>query len=502
MNSKKSYDSEFCGSLPLNHINVIQAYGYLVVLERESLKIIQVSENTADLFNKKVTEIINTSFAGYLRENEAEKLTERFSTELKDKIPLTVHVGEKRMLALGHLKEAYLILELEHAENETDRPFTSVFEEIKYAMAAIELAGSVDEVSKIAVHELKKLSGFDGVMMYRFDSEWNGTVIAEEKEQGLENYMGHTFPASDVPKQARDLYLKNSYRLIPDRNYTPIRLYPVINPGTHTFTDLSDCNIRGVAAVHLEYLKNMNVCASMSIRVIRNGQLWGLIACHHITQRYLNFEVCSVLELLSSVVSNKISAILYKENFEFETDIQKKQTCIQAQIYAADDLISGLVKEDGENLMDLFTSTGTAIIKSGKTSIYGEVPDADFLDNLMLWLQSKGIDSVYASDQFPFVYDDALPYAECASGILVIPINADNSDYIINFRPEVIQTINWGGNPNNAINFEADGKNYHPRNSFKLWQQTVRNTSVAWKKEELEAAEDLRSFIHDFITKN
>ncbi|WP_114941825.1 GAF domain-containing protein, partial [Mucilaginibacter endophyticus] len=160
--------------------------------------------------------------------------------------------------------------------------------------------------SQAAVHELRRITGFDGIMMYRFDEDWNGTVIAEEKDAPeLEHYLGHTFPGSDVPRQARDLYLKNSYRLIPDRDFTPVRLYPVMNPVTNTFIDLSDCNLRGVAAVHLEYLKNMNVQASMSIRVIDNGKLWGLIACHHVRPHYLSFETGAVCEMLSSVISNR-----------------------------------------------------------------------------------------------------------------------------------------------------------------------------------------------------
>ncbi|QXV64060.1 GAF domain-containing protein [Mucilaginibacter sp. 21P] len=504
MDKKKNYDSDFCGSLPLNHINVIQSYGYLLVVDSESLDVIQASENISELLDKPASDVVNTPLATYADTTAIVKLQERFGDTVKDKVPATFVIGGTKVQALVHFKPGYIILELEKPSVAAERSFANVFEEVKYAMAAIEQADTIENVSQVAVTELRKLTGFDGIMMYHFDPDWNGTVIAEDKvqDEGLENYMGHTFPASDVPKQARQLYLKNAYRLIPDRDFKPVRLYPVINPKTNTFIDLSDCNLRGVAAVHLEYLKNMNVQASMSFRVIHNGQLWGLIACHHLTPRYLSFELCSVCELISSVVSNKITTILYKENFEFEADLQKKQTNLIAQVYAEGDLLAGLLNDTELNLMDVLNAGGVAASIKGKLYKAGNTPDNDFLENMVLWLQSKNVNKLFVSDHLSSVYDEALPFADIASGALAIPVNSATGDYIVAFRPEVKQTIKWGGNPNKAINFEPDGKNYHPRNSFKLWQETVHNTSEPWKKEEIGIAENMRSFVYEFTTHN
>ncbi|MBL4675331.1 MAG: GAF domain-containing protein [Mucilaginibacter sp.] len=504
MDKKKNYDSDFCGSLPLNNINVIQSYGFLLVLDNETLKIIQASENINALLNKPANELVNTPLETYANTATIKSLQERFGDSVKEKVPATLTLGATKVQALVHFKPGYLILELEKPTASAERSFSDVFEEVKYAMAALEQADTVEQVSQIAVQELRKLTGFDGIMMYRFDADWNGTVIAEEKVQnkGLENYMGHTFPASDIPKQARQLYLKNAYRLIPDREFTPVRLYPVINPKTNAFIDLSDCNLRGVAAVHLEYLKNMNVQSSMSFRVIHKGQLWGLIACHHLTPLYLSFELCSVCELISSVVSNKITTILYKENFEFEADLQKKQTALIAQVYAESDLLKGVMDNTDLNLMQLLNAGGIAASVNGRLYKTGNTPDNSFLENMVLWLQGKNIDKLFVTDHFSALYDEALPYADVASGALVIPVNSDAGDYIVAFRPEVKQTIKWGGDPNQAINFEPGSKNYHPRNSFKLWQETVHNTAEAWTAEELNVAEGMRSFIYEFTTRN
>ncbi|MFD0793786.1 GAF domain-containing protein [Mucilaginibacter litoreus] len=503
MGKKKNYDSEFCGSLPLNHINVIQSYGYLIILDKQSLDILQLSENVADLLEKPVQELINKPFSDHADVEALKKLQQRFNENISNKVPLAISVKGTKMQSLVHFKDEYLILELEKWDQSSERSFTNVFEEVKYAIAAIEQAGDIETVSRIAVQELRKLTGFDGIMMYRFDSDWNGTVIAEDKVQGqgLENYLGHTFPASDIPKQARQLYLKNTYRLIPDRDFEPVRLYPVINPKTNAFIDLSDCNLRGVAAVHLEYLKNMNVCASMSIRVTHNGELWGLIACHHLTPLYLSFELCGVCELLSSVVSNKITSILYKQDFELKAGLQKQQTALIAQVYAKNDLLDGLLNDSECNLMEVFNAGGVVAIQDGMPHVIGDVPDNAFLENFVLWLQNKNIEKLFVTDELPAEYDEALPYSRIASGVLAIPVDGEQGDFIMCFRPEVVQTIKWGGDPNQAINFEPDRKNYHPRNSFKLWQQTVHNTAVAWNRHELEIAENMRSFIYEYTTK-
>lgn len=502
MAKKNNFDSDFCGSLPLQHINVVQSYGYLAVVDKSAFQLLQVSENAAELFNQPLKSIIGSPLADHTDISQLRSLGERFNDNLKEKFPLTLTFGERKMLALAHFKPGYVILEIEKAELETERSFTNVFEEVKYAMAAIESADTIESASQAAVQELRRLTGFDGVMMYRFDEEWNGTVIAEEKDAPeLEHYLGHTFPGSDVPRQARDLYLKNPYRLIPDRDFTPVRLYPVMNPVTNSFIDLSDCNLRGVAAVHLEYLKNMNVQASMSIRVIDNGKLWGLIACHHVAPHYLNFELCSVCELISSVISNRISAIAQQAAFQTDSDLQRFQTELAAQVYAKDDLLTGLLDPEHTNLKDLLKATGVAIQLGNKLHTAGDVPERDMLDNLLLWLQNKQDNKVYFTDSLPEQFDEAVPFARVASGLLAIPVNREQGDFILAFRPEVVQTINWGGDPNKTINFDPDGKKYHPRASFKLWQQTVNHTAEAWTPSEVAAAESLRTFIFEFLTK-
>ena len=502
MIEKKQYDSEFCGSLPIHFINSIQDYGYIIVLEASNYHVIQASENAEEFSGVPVQELVGIDFNTLISDDTASSLQTIVKKALSNKVPFNIRLKQRttNFNALVHIDKEYVILEIEEAGEERARSFIDVFQEVKQVSAAIEHADTVQKVCEVAVHELRKLSGFDGVLMYKFDENWNGTVIAEEKDERLEPYIGQTFPASDVPKQARNLYLKNPYRLIPNRNYKASPLYPVINPITNSFTDLSSCNLRGVAGVHLEYMKNMGIKASMSIRVIKDEQLWGLISCHHIEENYLNYEICSAFEWLSAVISSRISFILSKEEYDLSTDLQHVRTKIVDRIYADDDITSGLLSE-GEDVLSLFEATGVAIILKGKIETKGVVPEKNELDNLMLWLEGKNINKVFSTNHLSGIYDDALEYAAIGSGILVIPIDSDKGDYIVCFRPEMVETINWGGNPNEAINFEKDGKSYHPRNSFTLWKEQVTHHSLPWKDEEIYVAESLRHFLFEFRTK-
>jgi len=500
MSSNPNYDSEFCGKLPIHLINTVQSYGALLVLERENLRIIQVSENVEQLFHQPVTALINTSIGDYVDDKAFTFLHQVATT---DKIPQIWTIGGQRHLSLVHVKDNYILVEVEltiHNE-EQQRSFVSIFQEVKYSMSLIQSAASTVDVCKIAARELQRLSGFDKVMIYRFDEEWNGTVIAETIRRGveMESYLGFTFPASDIPRQARELYLKNPYRFIPDSNYQPVRLYPVMNPLTRSFIDMSDCNVRGVAAVHLEYLANMGVTASMSTRLLHNDRLWGLIACHHRKARQLPFELCSIFELLSQVISARIHSLQNKEKHEFATHVQETYTRLVEQVYDRNDINKGLL-DGNTSLLHLFSAQGAAMIRDDKIFTVGAVPDNEAIRELIFWLQTRRHDRILHTEQLSADFDKASDHIGIASGLLAIPINPARDEFVLIFRAEVKKVIDWGGDPSGRIVYE-DEKNYHPRHSFKQWRQIVNGAALPWKEEELMAGTTLRSFLYEFTNR-
>jgi chemotaxis family two-component system sensor kinase Cph1 len=335
-------------------------------------------------------------------------------------------------------------------------------------------------------------------MLYKFDEQWNGTVIAEAREEDMVPYLNLRFPASDVPKQARELYFSNPYRIIPDVNYKPATLIPIVNPITYNFTDLSDCILRSVPNVHIEYLNNMNVGASMSTPIIKNNKLWGLISCHHKTSKFLSFEMRSAFELLSNIIAAQLAAKESEGILIYSSKLKDIYSNIITQMYAAEDFRTGLF-DTNPNLLDLLNLSGAVVVLDGEYMDKGKTPDLNDIKDLIRWLQRQNIDKVFATSELPRLFQKFENNKDIASGLIAIPISAKRGDFILGFRGEVIKTVQWGGDPNQAINFEPDGKNYHPRNSFAVWKETVRHTSMPWQQHEIEIAETLRTATLELI---
>jgi light-regulated signal transduction histidine kinase (bacteriophytochrome) len=492
MSNIKNPDASFCGKVPLHQTNSIQPHGVLLVVKKEDLTILQCSENAGDVFQLPFTELVNQPVTSFLTEEDRVKLSGVITGSPTGKLPFHFRVKDKRFLAIIDPYPLYFVFEIEReplTENESSS-FTSIYQQVKLSIAAIESCATTGETCTTIAKEVKKLSGFDKVMVYRFDEEWNGDVIAEEAEQGMESYLGLKFPASDIPKQARELYKKSPYRLIPTNRYEPVRLYPVINPLTNAFTDLSNSNLRSVAAVHLEYLHNMKVNASMSTRILKDGELWGLIACHHRTPKYLSYEMRTIFELLSNVISAKISAVQNGDSFQFKSAKQELQRRLVESVVA-----NGGMGAERLTLMQFLDADGVAIITNYRVETAGITPEQHEIEDLVFWLQANDIHSLYHQPALPAAYDAAESFAQKGSGLLALPVDLYNGDLILAFRSEVVRKIDWGGNPAEAIQFESDGKRYHPRASFRIWQQKVRQTARPWNKETLEVAEGLLNFL-------
>ena len=492
-----NYDAEFCGKVPLHQTNQVQPHGILLVVKEDDLVILQCSENAHELQQTAVESIPGRSLGDLIDPKQIETLRQRLFNGLEGKIPMIWTIGGKERLALIQKVGGYFIAEIEKEGHAAADTFVTVYQELKFVMASIMGAPTAAEACTIACREIKRLSGFDKVMIYRFDKDWNGEVVAEEKEEGMDEYMGLKFPASDIPKQAREMYRKNTYRLIPNVDDQPIKLYPVINPLTHAFTNLTDSNLRSVVPVHVEYLRNMQVCASMSTRILHNGNLWGLIACHHRTAKYLSYQMCSVFELLSDVISAKISSLSNTDFHQSKSGMQQLLTRIMEGVYKHNSIVQGLLAQEGQ-LLEMLGAGGIALSFNRQIETIGSTPESDDVRNLIFWLQTNSINKTYQQSNLSGSYEEAENYIEQGSGMLALPIKPEKGDYILVFRPEVIQQTNWGGNPNEAIRFEQDRKVYHPRNSFQLWQETVRKTALPWTEAEVEVAENFRNLIIEY----
>ncbi|RMF25300.1 MAG: GAF domain-containing protein, partial [Cyanobacteria bacterium J083] len=394
--------------------------------------------------------------------------------------------------------QGLLILELEPATAQENIPFLSFYHLARASINQLQTSSSLRDFCQVIVKEVRQVTGCDRVMLYKFDEDGHGAVLAEEKLPELESYLGLHYPESDIPKPARKLFSSNWIRLIADAKAEPVELYPLQNPLTERPVDLTYSILRSASPCHLEYLHNMGVAASLTISLIQDGKLWGLIACHHQTPKHIPYELRKACEFLGRVIFAEISNREETEDYDYRMKLNYIRSQLVDYMAEADNFVDGLLNND-PNLLDLANAQGAAICFNGSWSLSGDTPAEEDLNLLVQWLNRHVEEEIFFTDSLAKLYPDADKYKNVASGLLAIPISRRN--YVLWFRPEVIQTVNWGGDPHQAYEKTIAEGNIHlsPRKSFELWKETVKLTSLPWKKVEIEAALELRKAIVNIV---
>jgi light-regulated signal transduction histidine kinase (bacteriophytochrome) len=386
------------------------------------------------------------------------------------------------------------LLELEPKAAEEKPDFFDFYHQSKGPITRIQKASTVLGMCQVVVKEIRRITGFDRVMVYQFDAEGAGRVLAEDTNQETP-YLDLHYPPSDIPKQARHLYTLNWLRIIPSAQYQPVSLIPVNNPVTQHPLDLSLSVLRSVSPMHLEYLQNMGVTASMSISLLQGQNLWGLIACHHSSPKYVPYHIRTICEFVGQVVSVELA---HKEASE-DSDYKQHLKALQAQFVEAlaqtGYFLDGMVQLKSQ-LLNLVNATGAVICSEDQLIAVGETPPEDAIHGLLNWVKPHLQQGIFETRSLGKLCPAAEPVQAIASGVLALEISRLHNHYILWFRPEVIQTVKWGGNPNKPVELLADGSSrISPRKSFDLWQETVRGCALPWKPCEIEAVVELRNLI-------
>ncbi|HSP82485.1 MAG TPA: ATP-binding protein, partial [Gillisia sp.] len=373
-------------------------------------------------------------------------------------------------------------------------------EQLSRILNELNSATTVEEVTSRAAALVKSIFGYDRVMVYQFDDEWNGKVVAEEKEQNMESWLGLHYPATDIPKPSRDLFLKQEIRIISDVGYDPSTIIPQLSPLTQKPLDLSLSELRGVSPIHIQYLKNMKVGASLTAAIVLNGKLWGLLACHHSTSKFVNYYQRQSVKFLTQIYTNTLSVITSR-NFIAESEQSRilKEKFFKG-LESTPNLTMGLLQVNTP-FTSLVSCTGGVLFKDGELYLQGLTPLKEEVLQLIQEFLIKEVKGIFHTGNLEKIYAPAAAYKDKASGILAISLGENGEDLMIWFRRESSKEVNWGGNPKKNAE-EKDGIQYlHPRKSFEKWTQRVSGISTPWKEQELNLAASLREGIIHIIVK-
>ncbi len=490
---------------PIHISSQVQSHGILIVLKEPELEILQVSSNVSTLFGISAEQMLQKPLEEFIDSFQIGRLKDVMRSENLDFInPTKVWVrlkGDDYIIfdAVFHRNsEGFLILELEPAISQENIPFLSFYHLVRASINELQETVNLRDFCQIIVREVRKITGFDRVMLYKFDEDGHGSVIAEEKLESQEPYLGLHYPESDIPKPARKLFCSNWIRLIPDTHSEPVAVVPAYNPISQRPLDLTNSTLRSASACHIEYLHNMGVGASLTISLIKDQKLWGLIACHHESPKFVPYELRKACEFMGRVIFSEISAREETEDYDYRMKLAHIQSTLLEYISQEENFIDGLVKHE-PNLLDLTNASGAAVCVGSKYTLIGETPKEEDLNVLIQWLRNNVEEEVFHTDSLPLIYSGAERFKNVASGMLAIPISKRN--YVLWFRPEVIQTVNWGGDPNKAFEVNESEGNLRlcPRKSFELWKETVSLKSLPWKKVEIKAALELRKAIVNIV---
>ena len=499
MNSleKKAFEELLanCANEPIRTPGAIQPHGVLLTLSEPEMRVVQVSANVQALLGKAVDAVLDAPLALLLGEDYAQQVqlaAQQHHPLDAPELYFTLNGGVFE--GFVHRHQGVLVLELEvQAKPIESQGADGRLNNLGRMLQRLHAAKSLEALYDVSVKEIQAITGYDRVLIYRFEEEGHGQVIAEASSPSMEVFQGLFFPASDIPEQARELYRTNWLRIIPDADYQPVPLVPKLRPDIGQPLDLSFASLRSVSPIHCQYMKNMGVLSSMSISLLKGDKLWGLISCGHRQPLHVPHELRSACQTIGQVLSLQISAM---EALEVSRQREEKVDTLallnQAMIDSPENVFDGLAQQPAL-LMALTHAGGVAIIEDKQLHRYGNCPEPEEIRALHKWLQSSS-QKVFSSHQLSLVYPPAEAFTRVASGVLAMSLPKPVDNGVIWFRPEVKESINWSGDPSKPLNMEdsESGLRLRPRTSFEIWKVEMAGISTQWTPGDLFAANDLR----------
>jgi two-component system, chemotaxis family, sensor kinase Cph1 len=483
---------------------LIQPHGVMLVVNPSDLAVLQASENTATLFGVAASQLASRGIAGLLGEGQAGVLAaaladagERLTHGVQHVLEIPPGAGRDGFDVLAHRAGDVLLVELEYRPTAV-RQLSDPLADLADCMAQLQGASCMAAFLDAAVAQFRRFTGFDRVMAYEFADDGSGEVVAESKRDDLNAYLGQHFPSSDIPAPARRLLGLSWLRHLPNVEYRPVPLLP----HTDQPVDMSRAILRHVSVMYTSYLKNIRAHATMVLPLMNNGRLWGLISCmHHAEPLHVPCRVRTAVELLAHMISALMAEQEARDTTNYRGRLQDAIAVLNQQMRQGSDYRAGLLHGD-RTLHGWLDSTGAALVTQEGAMLIGETPTEQQIRSLIPFIeQNDSCNPITVTDRLSQLYPAAQHFSGTASGLLAVRLMHDRSDYVMWFRPELVQTVKWAGDPNKPVQIDVvDGEaRLTPRSSFALWQEEIRGRSAPWIACEIEAATMLRQAIAEVV---
>lgn len=478
-----------CDKEPIHILSRIQNSCFLFVVSYKDFSVLQVSDNCIDLIHCNPNLILNRPLQTFFDDLFIQCIKDNIDQGILEKRrfkSFSAINNDKNLFCVVHCEEKFVILEMSIENSALDITTEMMFaKSLSYDTPYLPL---IDLLHSIA-STVQDISSFDRVLVYKFDEENNGSVLAQVQKTFSENFLGHHFPASDIPVQARALYLKNRFRIIENVEESSAFLIPTINPMTDAPLDMTFCYSRSVSPIHLQYLKNMGVSSSMSISLVVEGKLWGLVVCHHPSPKKIPYTLYETYSILSTIFSSQIEQKEHLARYQESFELRLKRELLLNSLSTKKDVsfIEGLMEE-----ISMFESILPCSIAAVCLEERFIVSNTNFfeeeLSSLLGIVKNNFKNNYFTSSRLGIEFPQTNNFSNPLGGIIAIEIPNIPSAYLLFVRLEQICTIKWAGEPTKEISTENGISVINPRASFKSWREIVTGTSLPFSIEEIDSA--------------
>lgn len=477
-----------CDKEPIHLIGRIQPHGLLMVIDRTTFSIEQVSANIAELVPDAGSENwMGSSIFDFLPMKDKGWFESVFISTGYGEIELS----KRKFYGFCHISDGKIVLECEPYSDPSEQEKLQQLEKLSLLKSQLNHLEDPFKMADLVAKEMQQYLHYDRVNVIRFDRNWNSEVIGESLKGESDPFLGHRFPASDIPQVARNLLLHKTIRQIPDVKAVAVDITPYINPTTGIPTNILRSELRNPSEIHLEYLTNMEVRATISFSIIAKGKLWGLITCHNYKPLFIEAWKRQVCFLMTQSLASEIASTQKSADLKTLKQLNQQRLTLVEALERHRDLATGL---KGEQLHSLFAlkGVGAAILLDRKLYTYGPTPSEGKIARILDWLVQHNSKKVFSTRCLWKVFPEATMYKDQACGLLALEISKYNREYLLFFKPEIPRVRIWAGEPEKPE--LKDGGYIHPRKSFEKWEEVVRGKSDKWSKNELDVA---KTFVKD-----